>query len=139
MAGVEVDGNGYVAVDDFQNTNVPGTYALGDCTGRVALTPVAIAAGRRLAERLFGNNPVSRLDYENIPTVVFSHPAAGAVGLTEDEACDLYGDAVKVYHSRFTPLYHALTTRKVRSNMKLITVGAEGKGGGLSYCRYGGR
>ena len=125
MASVELDGNGYVAVDDFQNTNVPGIYALGDVTGRVALTPVAIAAGRRLAERLFGNNPVSRLDYENIPTVVFSHPAAGAVGLTEDEACDLYGDAVKVYHSRFTPLYHALTTRKVRSNMKLITVGAE--------------
>jgi len=125
MAGVEVDANGYIITDDFQNTNVEGIYALGDVTGRAALTPVAIAAGRRLAERLFDNNPESRLDYDNIPTVVFSHPVVGSVGLTEDEARDLHGDAVKVYHSRFTPLYHAITARKIRSLMKLVTVGAE--------------
>jgi len=127
MAGVEVDTNGFITTDEFQNTNVPGIYALGDVTGRAALTPVAVAAGRRLAERLFGNKPASRLDYENIPTVVFSHPVVGSVGLTEDEAYDLHGDAVKVYHSRFTPLYHAITARKVRSTIKLITVGADEK------------
>jgi len=125
MAGVAVDANGYIITDDFQNTNVEGVYALGDVTARAALTPVAIAAGRRLAERLFGNIPESRLDYENIPTVVFSHPVVGSVGLTEDEARDLHGDAVKVYHSRFTPLYHAITARKIRSSMKLVTVGTE--------------
>lgn len=125
MAGVELDADGYVITDEFQNTNVAGIYALGDVSGRAALTPVAIAAGRQLAERLFNNKPESRLDYENIPTVVFSHPVVGSVGLTEDEAYDLHGDAVNVYHSRFTPLYHAVTARKVRSNMKLITVGAE--------------
>lgn len=125
MPGVEVDANGHIITDEFQNTNVEGIYALGDVTGRAALTPVAIAAGRRLAERLFGNAPDSRLDYENIPTVVFSHPVVGTVGLTEDEARDLHGDAVKVYHSRFTPLYHAITVRKIRSSMKLVTVGAE--------------
>lgn len=127
MAGVEMETNGFIITDDFQNTNVPGIYALGDVTGRAALTPVAIAAGRCLAERLFGNKPGSHLDYENIPTVVFSHPVVGSVGLSEDEAYDLHGDAVKVYHSRFTPLYHAITARKVRSTMKLITVGAEEK------------
>jgi len=127
MAGVEVDTNGFIMTDEYQNTNVPGIYALGDVTARAALTPVAIAAGRRLAERLLGNNATSRLDYENIPTVVFSHPVVGSVGLTEDEAYDLHGDAVKVYHSRFTPLYHAVTARKVRSMMKLITVGTEEK------------
>jgi glutathione reductase (NADPH) len=125
MAGVEVDADGYVITDGFQNTNVEGIYALGDVSGRAALTPVAIAAGRQLAERLFNNKPESRLDYENIPTVVFSHPVVGSIGLTEDEAYDLHGDAVNVYHSRFTPLYHAVTSRKIRSNMKLITVGAE--------------
>jgi len=127
MAGIEVDTDGFIATDEYQNTNVPGIYALGDVTGRAALTPVAIAAGRRLAERLFGNHPASHLDYENIPTVVFGHPVAGSVGLTEDEAYDLHGDAVKVYHSRFTPLYHAITARKVRSTMKLITVGIDEK------------
>jgi len=124
-AGVTLDSDGHVVVDDFQNTNVPGLYAVGDVTGKIALTPVAIAAGRRLSDRLFGNEPDARLDYENVPTVVFSHPPIGTVGLSELDARARYGDGVKVYLRRFTNLYHALTTRKPKTTVKLITVGAE--------------
>jgi glutathione reductase (NADPH) len=80
MAGVELDEKGYVKVDKYQNTNVPGVYAVGDNTGAVELTPAAVAAGRRLSERLFNNKPDEYLDYNNIPTVVFSHPTIGTVG-----------------------------------------------------------
>jgi glutathione reductase (NADPH) len=119
------DADGFVRTDAFQETNVSGLYAIGDVTGRAQLTPVAIAAGRRLADRLFGAQPERRLDYENIPTVIFSHPPIGTVGLTEAEARHQYGTAVKVYSSRFTPLYHAITTHKPKSLMKLVTAGAE--------------
>ena len=126
-AGVELDAGHYVAADPFQNTNVPGIYAIGDVTGHAALTPVAIAAGRRLSDRLFGNQPDRRLDYHMIPTVVFTHPPIGTVGLSESEARMLYPDAVKVYAAEFTPLYQALTARKVRTDMKLVCAGAEQK------------
>jgi glutathione reductase (NADPH) len=119
------DADGFVRTDAFQETNVSGLYAIGDVTGRAQLTPVAIAAGRRLADRLFGGQPERRLDYDNIPTVIFSHPPIGTVGLTEAEARRQYGTAVKVYSSRFTPLYHAITTHKPKSLMKLVTAGAE--------------
>jgi glutathione reductase (NADPH) len=124
-AGVSVADDGSLPVDDFQNTNVPGIYAVGDVTGRAALTPVAIAAGRRLADRLFGGQPDSRVDYDGIPTVVFGHPPVGTVGLSEEEARARYGGAVKCYQSRFIPLYHALTGRKPRTTLKLVTVGPE--------------
>lgn len=124
-AGVAVAADGALPVDAFQNTNVPGVYAIGDVTGRAMLTPVAIAAGRRLADRLFGGRPGSRLDYDDIPSVVFSHPPVGTVGLSETEAQARFGAAVKCYQSRFTPLYHALTARKPRTAVKLVTVGAE--------------
>jgi len=123
--GINVDEQGFIPTDAYQNTVAPGIYAVGDVTGRAALTPVAIAAGRRLADRIFDKRPASRLDYQDIPTVVFSHPPIGTVGLSEDEARERHGDAVKIYQSRFTPLYHALTARKPRSGMKLVTVGAE--------------
>lgn len=126
-AGIETDARGFVPTDDFQNTNVEGVYALGDVTGRAALTPVAIAAGRRLADRLFNNMPDRKLDYHNIPTVVFSHPPIGTVGLTEDEARDIHGDAVKVYSERFTAMYNAFTERKTKTAMKLVCVGSEQK------------
>lgn len=126
-AGVMVDDQGYIPTDHLQNTNVPGIYAIGDVTGRAPLTPVAIAAGRRLADRLFGGQPQRHLSYENIPTVVFSHPPIGTVGLTESEARALHGEAVKVYQTRFTPMYHAFTERKVKTAMKLVTVGAKEK------------
>ena len=124
-AGVAMDEKGFVPTDEWQNTNVAGIYAIGDVTGRAALTPVAIAAGRRLADRLFGGKPDSRLIYENIPTVVFSHPPIGTIGLSEDEARELHGDAVKIYQTRFTPMYHAFTTHKHVTAMKLVCVGAE--------------
>jgi glutathione reductase (NADPH) len=126
-AGVAPDAAGFIPTDEFQNTTVPGVYAVGDVTGRAALTPVAIAAGRRLSDRLFGGQPDRRLDYNLIATVVFTHPPIGTVGLSESEARARHGDAVKVYVSDFTPMYHALTTRKTRTDMKLVCVGPEQK------------
>lgn len=126
-AGIESDARGFVITDDFQNTNVAGVYALGDVTGRAALTPVAIAAGRRLGDRLFGGQPERKLDYSLIPTVMFSHPPIGTVGLTEDQARAEHGDAVKVYSTRFTPMYHAFTRHQSKTAMKLVCVGAQEK------------
>jgi glutathione reductase (NADPH) len=88
---------------------------------------VAIAAGRRLADRLFGNQPQRKLAYENIPTVVFSHPPIGTVGLTEEEARGIHGTAVKIYQTRFTPMYHVFTEHKIETAMKLVCVGAQEK------------
>jgi glutathione reductase (NADPH) len=126
-AGVTRDGDDFILTDDFQNTNVAGVYAIGDVTGRAALTPVAIAAGRRLSDRLFGGQPDRRVDYNMIATVVFTHPPIGTVGVSESEARAVYGDAVKVYVAEFTPMYHALTTRKTHTDMKLVCVGPEQK------------
>jgi len=122
-AGVVTDVAGFVPVDRFQQTNVDHIFAIGDITGRDALTPVAIAAGRRLADRLFGGMEGRHLDYECIPTVIFSHPPMGTVGLTEGAARAKYGDSVRVYTSGFTAMYYALGTKKQRSRMKLITAG----------------
>jgi glutathione reductase (NADPH) len=124
-AGVAMDDSDYVVTDGFQNTNVPGVYAIGDVTGRAALTPVAIAAGRRLSDRLFGGKTDRHLEYRMIPTVVFTHPPIGTVGASEAEARAQYGHAVKVYVADFTPMYHALTTRKSHTDMKLVCVGSE--------------
>jgi glutathione reductase (NADPH) len=124
-AGVALDQSNYIVTDGFQNTNVAGVYAIGDVTGRAALTPVAIAAGRRLSDRLFGGKPERHLDYNMIPTVIFTHPPIGTVGMSELEARAKYGDAIKVYVADFTPMYHALTTRKTHTDMKLICVGPE--------------
>ncbi len=125
-AGVSLDEYGFIITDAFQATTAPGTYAIGDVTGRIPLTPVAIAAGRRLSDRLFGGQADRHLDYHNIPTVVFGHPPIGTVGLTEAAARAQFGDAaVKVFRSGFVPMYHALTARKPRTDMKLVTVGPE--------------
>ena len=136
-AGVEMDERGFIPTDEFQNTNVPGVYAVGDATGRAQLTPVAIAAARRLGDRLFNNQPERHLSYENIPTVMFSHPPIGTVGLTEEEAREQHGDAVKVYQTRFTPMYHALTDHKSATAMKLVCVGAEEKVVGIHMIGHG--
>ncbi|KAM3672206.1 glutathione reductase, mitochondrial isoform 2-T2 [Ammospiza maritima maritima] len=130
--GVRMDPKGHVVVDEYQNTTRRGIYAVGDVCGRALLTPVAIAAGRKLAHRLFEGRQDSRLDYENIPTVVFSHPPIGTVGLTEEEAMAIHGkDKVKIYNTSFTPLYHAVTQRKVKCVMKLVCTGKEEKVVGL--------
>jgi glutathione reductase (NADPH) len=126
-AGVVVDEQGYIPTDKFQQTNVEAVYAIGDVTGEAQLTPVAIAAGRRLSDRLFGGMTDRHLPYENIPTVVFSHPPIATVGLTESVARDRHGDSVKVYQTRFTAMYNALTERKQKTAMKLVTVGAQEK------------
>lgn len=123
-AGIAARDNGEIPVDAQQNTNVPGIYAIGDITGQPALTPVAISAGRKLAARLFLNQTDSQLEADLVPTVVFSHPPIGTVGLSEDEARQEY-QQVKVYHTRFTPMYHALTARKIATEMKLVCAGAE--------------
>lgn len=124
-AGVRAGADGALTVDAYQNTNIPGIYAVGDVTGRAALTPVAIAAGRHLADRLYAGQPESRLDYDNIPTVIFGHPPVGSVGLSEEEAHARHGSGVKCYHSRFTPLYHGITGRNAHTAVKLVTVGEE--------------
>ena len=126
-AGVETDGYGFVPVDDYQATNVENIFALGDVTGREALTPVAIAAGRRLADRLYGGMADRHLEYRSIATVIFAHPPIGTVGMTEAAARAEYGDQVKVYESRFTPMVFALGDHKEPTAMKLVTVGAEEK------------
>ncbi len=130
-AGVAVDAGGYVPVDDYQRTNVEHIHAIGDVTGREALTPVAIAAGRRLADRLYGRMADRRLEYRWIPTVIFSHPPLGTVGMTEDDARREYGEHVNVYESRFTAMYYALGDEKQRSTMKMITAGPEERVVGL--------
>ena len=136
-AGVRQYDDGYVIVDRFQQASTPGVYAIGDVTGQLALTPVAIAAGRRLADRIFGGQAGRYLDYDLVPTVVFSHPPIGTVGLTEAEARDIHGDSVRCYTSGFTPMYHALTGRQRRAEMKLVTVGPEERIVGLHVIGEG--
>ena len=125
-AGVETTSRGNVVVDAWQNTSAERVYAIGDVTGRAELTPVAIAAGRRLGDRIFGRQPERRLSYELIPTVIFSHPPIGTIGLTEDEARERHGDdALRIYRSEFVPMFNALTEAKPKTAMKLVTVGEE--------------
>jgi len=124
-AGVKTGERGYIAVDEWQQTSAENIYALGDVTGPVELTPVAIAAGRRLSDRVFGGMRDRKLDYENIPTVVFSHPPIGTVGLTEAAARERYAEDVKIYSGSFTPMYHALTQRKRRAGVKLVCAGPD--------------
>jgi glutathione reductase (NADPH) len=124
-AGVETRANGLIQTDALQQTAVPGLYAIGDVTGREPLTPVAIAAGRRLARRLFAGESDLKLDYENVPTVVFAHPPVGKVGLTEPEARERFGDTLTVYETSFTPLRYALSSHGPKTAMKLVCQGPE--------------
>jgi glutathione reductase (NADPH) len=137
-AGVELDVQGFVRTDKYQTTSAAGIYAIGDVTGRAQLTPAAIAAGRRLADRLFGGQSDRYLDYENIPTVIFGHPPIGSVGLSEKAARERYrAEEVGVFRSRFVPLYHALTQAKPSTEMKLVTVGSEQRIVGLHVVGEG--
>jgi len=135
--GVALDAKGYVVVDEFENTTLKNVYAIGDATtSGYELTPVAIAAGRRLADRLYGGEPRARIDYHDIATVVFSHPPIGTVGLTEPQAVDTFGrDNVKVKQSAFGSMLYAFNDpdRKVQTGLKLVLVGPEEKVVGL-HC-----
>lgn len=136
--GIDMDSKGYIVVDEYQNTSRPGVYALGDVCGKALLTPVAIAAGRRLAHRLFDGKTELKLDYDNIPTVVFSHPPLGTVGLTQEEAEAKFGkENVKIYKSSFTNMYHALTKRKTATMFKLVCLLPEEKIVGLHILGIG--
>lgn len=124
-AGITVQPSGVIPVDELDRTGVPGVYAIGDVTGRVPLTPVAVAAGRRLASRLFGDCVDCRMDYTQVPTVVFAHPPVGTVGLTEPQAWARYGADVTVYETAFTPMQAALGERPALTAMKLVCAGAQ--------------
>lgn len=137
-AGVTLNERGFIQVDEYQNTVVEGIYALGDVTGEKELTPVAIKAGRTLSERLFNGKTTAKMDYSTIPTVVFSHPAIGTVGLTEEQAIKEYGqEQIKVYKSSFSSMYSAVTSNRQESRFKLITAGSEEKVVGLHGIGYG--
>ncbi|KAJ7221684.1 glutathione reductase [Mycena pura] len=127
--GVKLDAKGDIIVDEYQNTSVPGITAIGDVQGKALLTPVAIAAGRRLSNRLFGPPEFKndKLSYDDIPTVVFSHPPIGTVGLTETQAREQYGDSVKIYKTSFRSLYFSMIEEehKEPSMFKLVCVGPE--------------
>ena len=137
-AGITADDDGFIPTDPFQNTTTENVYAVGDVTGRQALTPVAIAAGRRLADRLFDDQPDACLAYDNIPSVIFSHPPIGTVGLTEQEAISTFGEQnIKIYQNRFTDMYHAMTSRKPPTIVKLVTTGADEKVIGCHVVGHG--
>ncbi|XAO25500.1 glutathione-disulfide reductase [Cryptococcus bacillisporus CA1280] len=141
-AGVKYDKKGDVIVDDYQNTNVPGIYAVGDVGGKMLLTPVAIAAGRRLSNRLFGPEKFKndKLSYDNIPSVVFSHPTIGAIGLSEPEAREKFGDDnIKIYKTSFRAMSFAMLDEdhKQPTAYKLICTGPEEKVVGLHIIGEG--
>jgi glutathione-disulfide reductase len=135
--GVLVQPDGVIPVDDDNATNISGIYAIGDVIGKSSLTPVAIAAGRKLANRLFKDSVDSQVDYETVPTVVFAHPPIGAIGLTEDQARQRHGDNVTVYTSRFTPMRYALTAQGATTAMKLVCAGSDEKVVGIHMIGEG--
>lgn len=134
--GVQTDSHGFIKVDDYQQTNVTNIYAIGDVTGKMPFTPVAVAAGRRLSDRLFNNMPDRKLDYNNIATVVFSHPPIGTIGLTESEANEQF-EQVKIYTSSFTPMSDVLLTQQTTTALKLVCVGADEKVVGCHIIGHG--
>lgn len=126
--GIKIDKNGFIKVDKWQNTSVEGIYALGDVTNAPALTPVAIAAGRKLIDRLFDNKPKSFLNKQLIPSVVFSHPPIAAIGLSEEDALKKYGkDRIKIYTTQFNSMFYALSNKKIPTIMKLVVYGSREK------------
>lgn len=126
--GLSTNSYGYIDVDDYHKTAVDNIYAIGDVTGQAQLTPVAIRAGRYLAERLYNNKPELKLDLSLVPTVVFSHPPVGTIGLAEHDARREYGhDNIKVYTSEFTPMRYAFTKHKAKTALKLVVMGEEEK------------
>ncbi len=137
-AGLQVNDKGYIDTDKFQQTKISHIFALGDVTGRAQLTPVAIAAGRRLAERLYNQQHDLYLDYDNIPTVIFSHPPIGTVGLTEVEAFQKFGkENIKIYRAKFNPMISAISDKKIPTALKLITYGKNEKIIGLHVIGNG--
>lgn len=135
--GIELTQQGYIKTNRYQNTNIPTVYAIGDVTGKKALTPVAIAEGRHLATRLFGNAP-EYFDYQFIPSVIFSHPPVAAVGLTEEKAIEKYGiENLEILKKEFTPLSQILQHEPIKTVMKLIMTKKGNKIIGCHLCGEG--
>lgn len=135
---IKLDERGYIVVDEYQNTTAQGVYALGDNIGKIDLTPVAVKAGRLLSERLFNGQTDAKMDYTLIPTVVFSHPPIGTMGLTEAEAVAEHGkDNITVYHSSFGAMYTAVTRHRQATTMKLICAGENEKVVGIHGIGHG--
>ncbi|KAI8896890.1 glutathione reductase [Globomyces pollinis-pini] len=129
---IKLNDKGYLITDEYQNTGVPGLYALGDICGIEMLTPAAIAAGRKLSERLFNGKADYKLDYQNIPSVIFSHPTAGSIGLAEHDAIAKYGkENIKIYQSKFVNMYFAMTDYKPKTHYKIVCHGPNEKVIGL--------
>lgn len=126
-AHVQTTADGKIIVDDLQNTTQPGIYAVGDVANQWQLTPVAIKAGRTLANRLFNGQSTARLDYHNIPTVVFSHPPIASIGLSETQARGKYPEDIKIYQSTFTPMLRAFAANADPFRIKLITQASSDK------------
>lgn len=135
---VELNERGYIKTDEFENTTAQNIYALGDINGKIELTPVAVKAARLLSERLFGGKPEAKMDYDLVPTVMFSHPAIGTIGLTEKQAKAQFGeDNIKVYNSSFAAMYTAVTKHRQMTKMKLICAGESEKVVGLHGIGFG--
>jgi len=136
VTGVETE-RGYIKVDEYENTSVPGIYSIGDVTTTGwELTPVAIAAGRRLGDRLFGSEPKARIEYHDIATVVFSHPPIGTIGYTEEKAKEVFGEENVVgRYARFGSMLYAFNEadHKVKTGLKLVLKGPEERVVGL-HC-----
>ena len=111
--------NGAILVNADSQTSVENIYSVGDCTDNIQLTPVAINEGRAFADTMFGNKPRT-MNYADIPTAIFTTPEAATVGLTEEEAREMHGDAVKVYRSSFRPMYYVLPNKQEKTLMKLV-------------------
>jgi glutathione reductase (NADPH) len=144
LPDLKLKDNGHIIVDEYQNTTIPGIYALGDVTGQAELTPVAIAAGRKLGNRLFGPPELKndRLEYDKIPTVVFAHPEVGTTGLTEPDAIKKYGkENVKVYHTKFSAMFFDVfppeEKKKEPTEFKIVCAGKEEKVVGLHILGKG--
>jgi glutathione reductase (NADPH) len=124
-AGIAVDARGFITIDQWQQTSQSSVFAIGDVTGQLALTPVAIASGRRLADRLWGNKAGRKFDNKYVATVVFTHPPLAMIGLTEAAARAEHGEAVKVYSGKFTPMRHLMSTHPLPVHIKLVCVGEQ--------------
>ncbi|KJX98555.1 glutathione reductase like protein [Zymoseptoria brevis] len=140
-SGVKTNDKKHIPVDDYQNTNVEHIFALGDvCDKGFELTPVAIAAGRKLADRVFGGKKDARLEYENIPSIVFAHPEVGSIGMTEPEAREKFGDEnIKVYNTSFTAMYYSMMEQEDKgpTSYKLVCQGKDEKVVGLHILGLG--
>jgi glutathione reductase (NADPH) len=118
-AGVEISNKGAVVVDEYSRTTQKNIFAVGDCTSRIPLTPVARSEGKAVANTLFGE--VTKLDYDYVPSAVFSRPEAATVGMSETKARDKFGDEVEIHRTEFEPLFESMTERNDQVMMKIVT------------------